>query len=932
VKCEASCRRVRFLSFLVVLTCGSAVAQGGRSIEPVTHELARIELEGFVYEPAGTPAEGVVVVSSAGGKAVTDRDGAYRLDVHIPLGTRTVQVTAVGARGLVASAPAGVPSVSTSMQVPPLSLALGNSCDPSWLPTFGGMGTSDSVAALAVYDAGQGPQLYAAGRFLSAGGVPANRIARWDGSRWRALGAGLNGEARALAVYDDSGGPALFVGGSFSTAGGASASRLAKWDGRIWRNVGGGLGGSNVSVQALAVFDDGNGPALYAAGTFNTVGGVSATNIARWDGFGWSALGVGVNGFATSLAVHDDGSGPALFVGGAFGSAGGVAANRIARWNGTSWSSLGTGGNNGVSNTVYALAVYDSGGGAALHVGGAFTFAGTVMVNHIARWNGSGWSALGSGLSASVRALRAFDDGSGSKLWVGGSFWTAGGAPANGIATWNGSSWQAVGSGVDGGERFPDVTEVQAFCTGNVGNGTELFVGGRFAEANGEDVNNVARRVGSSFAGLGVGLSGSVRAVTMHDDGTGPALYAGGDFVTAEGVTLNHIGRWDGWSWTPLGSGMDGSVHALLVHDDGSGPALFAGGDFGTAGGVTASRIARWNGSSWSAMDGGLTLGGVRALAVHGGALYAGGTFLLAGGPHGTIPVNRIAKWDGTSWDDLGTGVNTSGGVVKALVSHDDGSGSRLYAGGEFNSVGDVSVTSLARWNGSFWSSVGGAFTNPPVSIDALAVYAGGLFAGGRFDQAGGAWAFNIARWSGTGWWELAGSVPQGILNERVLSLWAHDDGSGSKLYVGSNGGMARWNGSSWSLLGGGALGPVHALTTFDDGSGPTLFAGGLVSSFVDSGDSFLGEWGCDRLPPVITAPPVRAIDEPGNGPGEAVTFTVQVSDDHDPAPEVWLSSPSGSVFPLGTTMVTCMATDASGNESITEFPVTVTVKVRRKP
>ena len=44
-------------------------------------------------------------------------------------------------------------------------------------------------------------------------------------------------------------------------------------------------------VHALAVFDDGSGPALYVGGLFETIGGVAANNIAKWDGATWSPLG-----------------------------------------------------------------------------------------------------------------------------------------------------------------------------------------------------------------------------------------------------------------------------------------------------------------------------------------------------------------------------------------------------------------------------------------------------------------------------------------------------------------------------------------------------------------------------------------------------------------------------------------------------------------
>lgn len=49
---------------------------------------------------------------------------------------------------------------------------------------------------------------------------------------------GCNGQVRALAV--DSGGN-IYVGGTFTTAGGVSANRIAKWDGSAWSALGSGM-------------------------------------------------------------------------------------------------------------------------------------------------------------------------------------------------------------------------------------------------------------------------------------------------------------------------------------------------------------------------------------------------------------------------------------------------------------------------------------------------------------------------------------------------------------------------------------------------------------------------------------------------------------------------------------------------------------------
>jgi hypothetical protein len=60
------------------------------------------------------------------------------------------------------------------------------------------------------------------------------------------------------------------------------------------------------------------------------------------------------------------------------------------------------------------------------------------------------------------------------------------------------------------------------------------------------------------------------------------------------------------------------------------------------------------------------------------------------------------------------------------------------------------------------------------------------------------------------------------------------------------------------------------------------------------------------------------------------VTFSVAASD-RDPDAVVVCKPPSGSVFPRGTTLVTCTATDATGNQASCEFPVSVQIKARRR-
>src|SRR6185503_15774793 len=216
----------------------------------------------------------------------------------------------------------------------------------------------------------------------------------------------------ALAVFDDGSGPALYAGGLFTSAGGAAANHVAKWNGTTWSALGTGITGTPSAVQTLAVHDDGTGagPALYAGGTFTSAGGVPANQVAKWNGLAWSALGSGMTFPGTTpdvlaLTSFDDGSGSGarLYAGGNFSSAGGVAAKYLARWDGTSWSSLGA-----VNQVVTALCVTEDDDGPGLFVGGDFTRAGVFQPSRVARWSGSSWATLGSGISQPIESLTVF--------------------------------------------------------------------------------------------------------------------------------------------------------------------------------------------------------------------------------------------------------------------------------------------------------------------------------------------------------------------------------------------------------------------------------------------------------------------------------------------------------------------------------------------
>jgi hypothetical protein len=523
---------VPFVLAAIAGTPAFALVQLERQVGPERIEDAEssvaVVLEGFVDGPDGAPVEGAVVVSSAGGRAVSDASGHFRLETKVPLGAESVQLTAAGGKsaGLTTSRRVELPGWAGTVRVGSLELAMGSSCSPEWLPTFGGApGTTSSIRAVAVYDDGGGSALYVGGAFFIAGGVQANSIAKWDGSSWTALGSGMNDRVNALIVFDDGGGPALYAGGRFTTAGGVAAKGIAKWDGSSWAPLGGGI---TSEVHSLAVHDDGSGPALYAGGALSSAGGVAMSGIAKWDGSSWTALGSGVSGAVYALAEFDDGSGPALHAGGFFTSAGGVAANRIAKWDGSSWTALGSGLTGGGNTRVEALAVYDAGSGPRLYAGGQFNTAGGVPANGIARWNGSSWTTVSSGTDKNVLSLGVHDDGSGPALYAGGAFTTAGGVPASRIAKWDGSSWSALGSGLS--------DHIYALAVYDDGYGPALYAGGSALDSGDAYLSKWGCAVPAPTAYCTAGTSASGCQALLAATGTPSATATSGFSLLASGV------------------------------------------------------------------------------------------------------------------------------------------------------------------------------------------------------------------------------------------------------------------------------------------------------------------------------------------------------------------------------------------------------------
>ena len=329
----------------------------------------------------------------------------------------------------------------------------------------------------------------------------------------------------------------------------AAANRAATLvSGGDWSKLGDGLSGF---VSAVAVI----GSDIYVGGDFDTAGGTTVNNIAKWNGSTWSALGTGMNGGVWALAVI----GTDLYAGGEFTTAGGVAALRIAKWNGSAWSALGA----GLDDDVQALAV----SGANLYAGGDFlnVAGGGIAVTRVAMWNGTVWAAMTTGCNDRVECMAML----GANLVVGGDFTLAGGvANTVRIASWNGAAWSALTTGCNG--------TVQALAV----DGTDLYVGGGFTLAGGvANTVKIAKWDGAAWTALGTGANGTVLALCVLSDGT---LIAGGSYTLIGSSAGPYVAKWSASAWSAFGTQINDSVLCLktLASDT-----VFAGGTFTIAGG-----------------------------------------------------------------------------------------------------------------------------------------------------------------------------------------------------------------------------------------------------------------------------------------------------------------------------------------------------------
>lgn len=315
------------------------------------------------------------------------------------------------------------------------------------------------------------------------------------------------------------------------------------------------------------------------------------------------------------------------------------------------------------------------------------------------------WVSLPQEVNGPVNHLTEYND----RLIACGHFSEAGNVTAHRIAAWDGHTWEPLGGGLtSNGSSY-------SFAVRTLVVDSLLYVVGSFDSAGGVAAKNIARWDGTTWSGLGTGPNSIIYSIASYKGD----IYVGGIFDSIGGIKASRIARWDGQNWHQVGQGITANnVNDMVVFKD----ELFIIGPIFNAGHIPFRSVARWNGTAWSSPSTGI---GSRntTLFVWGDKLLASSTRSIDDYFNG-LPYIYSNLWNGTGW------LRFSYEDLFPIFAFADYEG-ELYSGGGMG-IGPPEASSVAKWDGTQWHTVGSGIN---METSSLCTFRGDLYCGGLFSR-----------------------------------------------------------------------------------------------------------------------------------------------------------------------------------------------------
>ncbi|MBI4945623.1 MAG: T9SS type A sorting domain-containing protein [Bacteroidetes bacterium] len=295
-------------------------------------------------------------------------------------------------------------------------------------------------------------------------------------------------------------------------------------------------------------------------------------------------------------------------------------------------------------------------------------------------FDGQSFDTLPGGIDADVYSLTVYND----TLVLGGGFTYTGTDPwpstsnTYGLAKWDGNNWST-------GHVFYNDGVINAVAVYK----GELYVGGNFTQINGQPFGRIAKWNGSQWTNVGGSFYGdnAVDCMTVFNN----ELYVGGH-VSLPNVSNNYYNcvRWNGTKWDSVG-GKFGPNWVISLCADTINNKLYIGGGITYAGTVPVWSVAQWDGTNLSSPGGFGITDGAYTMAMYNNELYVGSL---------AFRDTNFAKYNGNNWIPLK--VNHNGGVNALGVYNGN-----LYAGGSFDSIGGIAAKNIACYGSTCPQGVG---------------------------------------------------------------------------------------------------------------------------------------------------------------------------------------------------------------------------------